>query len=245
MRQRIELVLDYAIAKRWRAGPNPALWRGNLKPMFVRKDKVQIVRHHAALDWRQMHAFMDQLAQAEGVGAMALRFLVLCANCTGEVTGARWSEIDATEAVWTIPADRMKAKREHRIPLTTDALAILRRIEAHRQPSDPDVYVFPGDRPGRGLSNMTMQAVLRRMDRSDVTVHGMRSAFRDWCAETGKPNDLAEAALAHTLGSKVQTAYQRGDLLDRRRRLMDQWALFCATPPAVGDNVLQLHAATG
>lgn len=241
VRQRIELVLDYAIAKRWRAGPNPALWRGNLKPMFVRKDKIRVVKHHAALDWRQMHGFMAQLEQAEGTSALALRFLVLCANRTGEVTGARWSEIDLDNAVWTIAPERMKAKKEHRIPLTADALAILNQAANLRRTNTGDGYVFPGERGG-ALSNMAMQMTLRRLRRSDITVHGMRSAFKDWCAETGKPNDLSEAALAHTLGNKVQAAYQRGDLLDRRRRLMEQWATFCGTPPAVGDNVRRLRA---
>jgi integrase len=225
VRGRIEAVLDYAATHRWRTGENPARWRGHLENVLPKRSKVRKVEHHAALPWREIGAFMARLAKQEGVAAMALRFAILTAARTGEVIGARWSEIDTKHAVWIIPAERMKASREHRVPLSGAALAVL--CEAGKLRADgADGFVFPGMKGG--LSNMAMLVLLRRMGRGDLTAHGFRSTFRDWAAETGKPADIAEAALAHTSGNKTQAAYQRGDLLDRRRRLMDQWAEFCA-----------------
>ncbi len=170
--------------------------------------------------------FLAVLRKQGGTAARTLEFAVLTAARSGEVFGARWSEIDLQAAVWTVPADRMKAGREHRVPLSESALDVLRHMEPSR-PASGDGFIFPGQRTGRPLSNMAMTVLLRRMQRCDLTVHGFRSSFRDWCAETGKANDIAEAALAHTIGNKVQVAYQRGDLLDRRRELMEAWAGYC------------------
>ena len=164
--------------------------------------------------------------------ARALDFAILTAARTGEVIGALWSEIDMEDALWTVPAGRLKAGREHRVPLSAPPLAVLRKMAKLRTNAGPDQVVFPGQRQGQGLSNMAMLVLLRRMERADLTTHGFRSSFRDWAAETGKPNDIAEAALAHTLGDKTQAAYQRGDLLERRRKLTDAWGAYCEKPPA-------------
>jgi integrase len=234
LRGRIESVLDYATARGWRTGDNPARWRGHLQNLLPARGKIARVNHHAALPWRDMAAFMTELRQQEGVGATALQFAILTAARTGEVIGARWSEIGVTEAVWTVPAERMKAHRLHRVPLTAPALAVLQRMEPGR-PVDGDGYVFPGGRRGQPLSNMSLAAVLKRMRRSDLTVHGFRSTFRDWAAEaTHYPREVAEAALAHTLRDKVEAAYRRGDLFDKRRRLMDEWASYCGSPHEPG-----------
>ena len=223
VRGRIEAVLDYAATHRWRQGENPARWRGHLENVLPKRSKVRTVRHHAALGWREIGAFMAKLSEQEGVAARALQFVILTAARTGEVIGARWSEMDMKHAVWIVPAGRTKVNREHRVPLSNAALAMLREFAEHRV--DADGFVFPG-RIG-GLSNMALLMALRRMGRADLTAHGFRSTFRDWAAETGKPNDVAEAALSHTLGNKTQAAYQRGNLLDRRRQLMEQWAQYC------------------
>jgi integrase len=240
VRGRIEAVLDYAATHRWRTGENPARWRGHLENVLPKRSKIAKVEHHAALPWREISGFMVQLAGQPGMAALALRFAILTAGRTGEVIGARWSEIDTTHAVWSIPAARMKAGREHRVPLSEAALAVLREA-AELRAGDGDGFVFPGMKGG--LSNMALLMTLRRMERGDLTAHGFRSSFRDWAAETGKPADIAEAALAHTLGSKTQAAYQRGDLLDRRRRLMQQWTEFCGRPaPPEGGEVVALRA---
>jgi integrase len=243
VRGRIEAVLDYAATHRWRSGENPARWRGHLENVLPRRSKVAKVAHHAALPWREVAAFMGTLRGQESTAALALRFAILTAGRTKEVLEAPWREIDTTHAVWVIPAERMKAEREHRVPLAEPALAVLREAAKLRGDAAPDAPVFPGRRAGQPLSNMALLMLLRRMGRDDLTAHGFRSTFRDWAAETGKPADIAEAALAHTLGSKTQLAYQRGDLLDRRRRLMDQWAAFCGrAAPAGGAEVVSLRA---
>ncbi|MSP02563.1 MAG: integrase, partial [Acetobacteraceae bacterium] len=172
----------------------------------------------------------------EGLGALALRFAVLTAARTSEAIEAQWSEIDMAAGVWTVPALRMKAAREHRVPLSDAAQAVLRVVAPLRDDARGG-WVFPGARAGRPLSNMAFLMLLRRMGRGDLTAHGFRSTFRDWAAETGQPADVAEAALAHTPGSKVQSAYQRGDLLERRRKLMDTWAEFCARQAVTADVV--------
>jgi integrase len=243
VRGRIEAILDYAAAHRWRTGENPARWRGHLENVLPKRSRVRAVEHHAALPWREIGPFMERLGGQEGVAALALRFAILTAARTGEVIGARWGEIDMQHAVWIVRAERMKANREHRVPLSDATLALLREAGKLRS-GETHGFVFPGAKAGAGLSNMAMLLLLRRMGRSDVTAHGFRSAFRDWAAETGKPADIAEAALAHVVGDKTVAAYQRGDLLDRRRRLMDQWAEFCcrAGPPAEGGEVVALRA---
>ncbi len=172
---------------------------------------------------------MAALAQEEGVSALALRFAILTAARTGEVIGARWSEIDMQEAVWTVPAERMKAAREHRVPLSDAALDVLREVAKLRTNPEAEGFVFPGGKAGKPLSSMALLMLLRRMGRGDLTAHGFRSTFRDWCAEaTNYPREVAEAALAHTLRDKTEAAYQRGDLMEKRRRLMTEWAAFCA-----------------
>lgn len=236
LRGRIEAVLDWARVRGYREGENPARWKGHLEHQLPDRGKVAKVEHHAALSYGQIGAFMAELLKQPGVSALALEFAILTAGRTGEVIGATWDEMDLDNAVWTIPSARMKAAREHRVPLSPAALAIVRKLrETHT-----GKFVFPGGKAGAGLSNMALLTLLRRMKRDDLTAHGFRSTFRDWAADTGKPRDIAEAALAHTVGDKVEAAYQRSDLLERRRKLMEQWAAFCATPPA-GANVIPLH----
>jgi integrase len=241
VRGRIEAVLNYAATHNWRAGENPARWRGHLENVLPKKSKVAKVEHHAALPWRDTGSFMKALATEKGTAALALRFAILTAARTGEVLGARWGEFDLAQKIWTVPAERMKAEREHRVPLTDDVLAVLKEAEKLKQ--DAAGFVFPGAKKDAPLSNMAMLVLLRRMDRGDLTTHGFRSTFRDWAAETGQPADIAEAALAHTLGSKVVAAYQRGDLLDRRRKLMEAWAEWCARVRVEGGNVREMRPA--
>ena len=244
LRGRIEAVLDYATARGWRSGENPARWRGHLDHLLPSRRTVQRVQHHAALPWREIGAFMAALDEATSSAALALRFIVLTAARSGEALGARWSEIDMQEAVWTVPADRMKAAREHRVPLSAGALAILREMAQLRTNPKLDGFVFPGGKVAQPLSGAALLVLLRRVGRDDLTVHGFRSTFRDWCAEaTNYPREVAEAALAHTLRDRTEAAYQRGDLMEKRRRLMAEWAAFCARPPASAD-VVPLRAST-
>jgi len=227
VRGRIEAVLDYAKARDWRSGENPARWRGHIANMLPKKAKVQPVEHHAALPWREIGRFVAALRKQEGLAAQALLLTILTAGRSGEILGARWSEFDLTDGVWTILGSRMKAGRDHRVPLSDPALAVLLTLQPLRDAAAGD-WVFPGARKGRPLSNMAMEMLLRRMQRGDLTVHGFRSCFRDWAAETtAYPAEVAEAALAHTLGNKVEAAYRRGDLFEKRRHLMADWAAFC------------------
>jgi integrase len=244
VRGRIELVLDYAKVHGWRTGENPARWKGHLENVLPARGKVQAVRHLPALPWREVGAFMAELNKQRGIVALALRFAILTVARTGEVIDAPWSEIDLHVAVWTVPAERMKGGKEHRVPLSDAALAALREAATLRQGSTGEAAVFPGSRPGKGVGDAAMRKLLRGMGHGDPTVHGFRSTFRDWAAETGQPNDIAEAALAHALGSKVQAAYQRGDLLERRRKLMAAWAAFCARVVSRGGNVVAMRAGT-
>lgn len=240
LRGRIEMILDFAQTHRWRSGENPARWRGHLQNVLPKRSKVAKVAHHPALPWKEIGAFMPALSAEEGIAALALRYTILTTARTGETIGARWPEINLSEKLWTVPAERMKAGREHRVPLSPDAVAILREV-AKLKTKDDD-YVFPGRKQGKPLSNMAMLMLLERMGRDDLTVHGFRSTFRDWAGETGRPDDIAEAALAHGKDDKTVAAYQRGDLLDRRRRLMDDWAAFCGRPyEATGAKVVTLH----
>ena len=235
LRGRIESVLDFATARGWRSGDNPARWRGHLDNLLPARGKVARVEHHAALPWRQMAAFMVDLGKQEGVAAIALQFAVLTAARTGEAVGATWAEIDLQEAVWTVPGERMKAGREHRVPLSTGALAVLTEAAKLRTDRASDAPVFPGAKAGKPLSNMALLMLLRRMGRGDLTAHGFRSTFRDWCGEsTNHPREVAEQALAHTLSDKVEAAYRRGDMMEKRRRLMEDWAGFCVRPALAG-----------
>lgn len=227
LRGRIEAVLDWATARELRTGANPARWRGHLDHLLPARAKVARVKHHAALDWREIGPFMTRLRAVDGAGARALEFAVLTAARSGEVIGATWDEIDLPARTWTVPAERMKAAREHRVPLSDAAVVVLAALPRTDAP-----WVFPGGRAGKPLSNMAMAMVLRRLDRADLTVHGFRSTFRDWAGEsTGYPRDVCEMALAHAVGG-VEGAYRRGDLFEKRRRLMADWAAWCARADA-------------
>ena len=226
LRGRIESVLDWATVRGYRKGENPARWRGHLDKLLPARAKIQKVVHHPALPYSEIADFMVSLRTQEGIAARALEFLILTAARTGEIIGARWNEVDLEEKIWVVPGARMKAAREHRVPLSGPALAILKKMKEIRE-SD---FVFPGGRKGKPLSNMAMLAVLKRMGRDDLTAHGFRSTFRDWAAErTTFPREVVEMALAHTIENKVEAAYRRGDLFQKRRQLMEGWARFCET----------------
>jgi integrase len=218
LRSRIEKVLDAARAKGYREGENPARWRGHLETLPPRQRLTR--GHYAAMPYTELPNFMARLRVREGLAAQALEFAILTAARSGEVLGARWSEIEIEAKVWTVPPTRIKAGREHRVPLSPPALAIVEAMGRIRV-SD---YVFPGYRPGRPLGDMALHMVLKRME-IPYTVHGFRSSFRDWCGETTNfPREVAEAALAHVVGDQTERAYRRGDALEKRRRLMDAWA---------------------
>jgi len=226
-RGRIESILDWATVRGYRAGDNPARWKGHLDHLLPARADVQKVEHHPALPYSEIGNFFVTLREQEGIAALALEFGILTAARTGEVIGTKWDEIDFDEKIWTVPETRMKAKREHRVPLCPRALAILKELRNVRM----GAFVFPGRREGSSLSNMAMLELLKRMGRGDLTVHGFRSTFRDWAAErTNYPRDVAEMALAHAVGDKVEAAYRRGDLFDKRRRMMQEWQKFCETP---------------
>jgi integrase len=232
VRGRIESILDYAKVRGYRSGENPALWKGHLDHILPAKGNVVQVEHHASLPYAQMSAFWPKLQAQDGMGARALELCILTATRTGDVLGAAWREIDMDACLWVIPGKRMKAGAEHRVPLSAPAIALLRKMAAIRRGD----LVFPGYHAERPLSNMAMAMVLRRMT-LEVTPHGFRSTFRTWVAErTNYPHEVAEAALAHTQGDKVVAAYQRGDLFDKRARLMDVWAAFCEGVQEVSPN---------
>ena len=231
VRGRIESILDWAAARGYREGENPARWRGHLENLLPKRSKVRRVEHHAALAYPEIAAFMAELRQQEGVAARALEFAILTAARTGEVIGARWDEINYEERLWAIPAGRMKGGREHRVPLSDAALVIVEMMAAIRSGD----FVFPGGKAKRPLSNMAFLMLLRRIGRSDLTTHGFRSSFRDWAAErTTFPAEVAEMALAHAVSDKVEAAYRRGDLFQKRRQLADAWAKFSAAPALAG-----------
>ena len=224
LRGRIESVLNYATARGYRKGDNPARWRGHLDKLLATPSKVAKVEHHAALPYSEIGGFVVELRQQAGMGARALEFAILTAARSGEVRGATLAEVDLDAAVWTIPAERMKAGREHRIPLSDAAVELLRALPR----IDESKLLFPNTK-GSELSDMTLTAVLRRMARA-VTAHGFRSTFRDWAGETtAYPREVIEHALAHQLKDKAEAAYARGTLFDKRRRLMADWAKYCAT----------------
>jgi integrase len=240
IRGRIERVLAWATVSEYRRGENPARWRGHLGEMLPKVTKLSTVKHHAALPYADVPAFMVRLRDNDCSSARALEFTILNASRTGEALGATWDEIDFDHKVWTVPASRMKAGKEHRVPLTERALEILKSLPRERD----NPYVFVGTIKGKSLSDRSMIELLKGMSGNGCTVHGFRSSFRDWAAEqTNYPRELAECALAHTLPDKVERAYQRGDLLEKRRRLMAEWARFCAKPIAKSGDVVPLHEA--
>ena len=221
LRARIERVLDYAIVSGYRTGDNPARWKGKLNAILPQPSKLKRVRHHRAVPWAHAPAFLCALRQRPGIAARGVEFILYTAARSGEVRGARWEEIDLEAGIWTVPGERMKAGRSHRVPLSSPALALLRELP--RFAGCP--YVFPSARGGI-LSDMTLAAVLRRMQ-IDATVHGLRSTFRDWCSEvTDHQREVAEMALAHIIENQTELAYRRGDLFTKRAQLMTDWAQF-------------------
>ncbi|MBK8456442.1 MAG: integrase arm-type DNA-binding domain-containing protein [Phyllobacteriaceae bacterium] len=223
LRGRIERVLDFAKARGWRMGENAAVWRGHLRNVLPARQKLTR-GHHAAMPYGEIPTFIERLRKAEALAARALEFGILTAARSGEVYGARWSEFDLETGVWTVPAERMKAGRPHRVPLSGAALAIVKALHETRI-SD---FVYPGQKAGRSLSSSAMEMLLRRMKADQFTVHGFRSAFRDWAGdETSFPREVAEAALAHSVGDATEAAYRRSDALVKRRALMEAWAGYC------------------
>jgi integrase len=236
LRGRIEAVLDWATVRGFRQGENPARWRGHLDKLLPARAKVRKVKHHAALPYDELPTFMTALRAQEGVAARALEFLILTAARTGEVIGARPGEI--RDHIWTVPAGRMKASKEHRVPLSASALDVVEKVK-----EQGGAYLFPGGKRDRSLSNMAMLALLDRMGRSDLTAHGFRSTFRDWAAEcTNYPSEVVEMALAHTISSKVEAAYRRGDLFEKRKSLMSDWATFCASSRGAAQKIVSIRA---
>jgi integrase len=237
VRGRVESVLSWAAVHGYCVGPNPARWKGHLDQMLPKPSSVQTVEHHAALPHREVGKFIADLRTQGSIGAKALEFLVLCAARTGEVIGAERREFDFDEMLWTIPAARMKMKKDHVVPLSARAAEIAKGLlDAHG-----GNFVFPGLKERKPLSNMAMLALLKRMERSDLTAHGFRSTFRDWASERAFPRDLAERALAHAVADKVEASYHRTQLIEQRRPMMESWAAYCAivTP----DNVRGIREA--
>jgi len=243
VRGRIEAVLDWAKVRGYRDGENPARWRGHLDMTLPERPKAT---HHDAVPYSEMPSFMAELRAKQVVSARALEFAILTAARTGEVIGAKWTEMSEVEIngggkkiwVWRVPAERMKAGKEHRVPLPDRALAILEKLPREGE------YVFPGNRHGKPLSNMAMLELMRDMRGKGATVHGFRSSFRDWTAEqTSYPNEMCEIALAHAVSDKTEAAYRRGDMMEKRRRLMADWAAYCGERPASGDNVVPIGNA--
>jgi len=224
LRGRIEAVISRAIVKGYRSGPNPAQWRNHLSQILPSTQSLSR-GHHKAMPYAKLPMFMDQLRQTSSVSNLALEFLILTAARTSEVLGAKWDEFDLQSAIWTVPASRMKAKREHRVPLTNRGLDILENVKPFRNGD----YLFPGRKKDTGLSNMALEAVLRRMNVKEIaTVHGFRSSFRDWAAEeTDHAREIAELCLAHTVGDATERAYRRGDVLEKRRMLLKEWSRYC------------------
>jgi integrase len=237
VRGRVETILDAAKARGYREGENPARWRGHIAQILPARSRLTR-GHHKAMPYEAMPAFVGALHKREAVAALALEFTILTAARTGEVIGAKWEEVDLNKAVWTVPASRMKAGKEHRVPLSPRAVEILKSTQGLRKE-----WLFPASKGG-SMSGMAMSMLLRRMN-VDVTVHGFRSSFRDWSAEcTGYAHEVAEMALAHTIENKVVRAYRRGDLFEKRRRLMDDWATYCGTIPAASANVSPIRKAS-
>jgi integrase len=234
LRGRVECVLDWATVRGFREGLNPARWRGHLDHTLPKRSHIAKTQHHAALSFTQLPAFMKALQLEEGLPARALEFLILTAARTAEVIGATWDEIDLDTGIWTIPAARMKGGRIHKVPLTERAVRVLKQARVAGED-----HVFAGRQSGKGLSNMALLKTLERMGKSDVTVHGFRSTFRDWASEsTTFSREVIEMALAHAIGDKVEAAYRRGDLFEKRRKLMEAWSAYARTPR---EGVVNMH----
>jgi integrase len=236
LRGRIEKILDWATTLKYRTGDNPARYKGNLDNLLTKSKKTVI--HHPALPFIEIGAFMATLRTMPGMGALALQFVILTATRTSEVLNAQWSEFDLDAGVWVIPKERMKADKEHAVPLSPEAVEILHKAGWEMRASE---FVFAGVN-GKALSNMACLAVLKRMERPGLTVHGFRSTFRDWCSEsTAYPRDVAEMALAHTISNKTEAAYRRGDLFDKRTRMMADWAAYCATVRVTKNKIVNIR----
>ena len=232
LRGRIENILDWAKVSGYRDGDNPARWRGHLDKLLPAPAKISKVRHHPALPYEKVGSFMASLRSRDGVASRALEFTILTAARSGEVREATWDKFNLTKRLWTIPAERMKMRREHEVPLSDAVITILKAL-----PRTASRYVFPGARQTKPMSDMTMSKVIRRMGDQATTVHGFRSAFRDWAAETtAYPREVMEMALAHSIANKVEAAYRRGNLLAKRSQLMEDWATYCSVAQAEGNN---------
>jgi integrase len=244
VRERLEMVLDWARARGLRDGENPARWRGHLETLLPKPGIVRRVRHHPALPYVEIGAFIAALRKQEGLAARALELVIYTATRTSEALNAEWREFDLDRGIWTIPAERIKAGKEHRIPLSGPVLALVRSLHE----SSTGKHIFPGWGRKKPLSNMAMIKVLERMGRRDITVHGFRSTFRDWAAEqTNYPREVAEMALAHAIENKVEAAYRRGDLFEKRSKLMAAWASYCdkiQTPAGVLRFATSIKAAS-
>ena len=237
VRGRIEAILNWATTHGYRTGQYPARWRGHLQNLFAAKSKVKKVEHHAAMPYGEVAAFMARLRERDGTSARALEFLILTATRTSEALLAEWDEIDFDHRMWVIPGSRMKSGREHRIPLADAAVSLLQGM--HRRSR----LIFPGQREGKPFSNTALPFLMRQMGHTALTVHGFRSTFRDWGGEqTAHPSELLEVALAHAVGSKVELAYRRGDMLEKRRRLMEDWGSYCERHYG-GDHRQRRHAS--
>ena len=238
-RGRIETVLDWARARGYRAGDNPARWRGHLDQLLPRKSRLAPVKHRPAMPFKEIPAFMAELRKRDDISTRALEFLILTAARTGEIIGAQRREIDIEEKLWTVPRSRTKSGRQHRVPLSPRAIELLKSLPL---PEDPNAFVFPGRQPGKPLSNMAMLKLIRDMGRVNIVVHGFRSTFKDWAAEsTAHENIVTEMALAHVVGDDVEAAYRRGYLMQKRRALMDDWANFCDPSGAAKGNIITLR----
>ena len=239
VRGRVEAILDWATVREYRRGENPARWKGHISKLLPARTKVKKPKHHAALPFKEIGAFIEALHDRDSVSAKGLEFLIFTASRTGEVIGAIWPEVDLENKIWTIPAARMKTDKEHRVPLSEEVIAILREMKKIKVSE----FIFPGNQPNKPLSNMAFLQLLKRMGRGDLTVHGFRSTFRDWASErTNYSNEVSEMALAHTVSDKVEAAYRRGDLFEKRRRLMRDWAMFCQqTPQKNSDNITPIR----
>jgi integrase len=229
VRGRMERILDYARTHKWMKGDNPAQWRGHLDNILAPRSQVARVEHHGAVKWQEVAVVMTKLAGVDGMASRAVRFACLTATRSGEARAATWREFDLGQKLWVIPAERMKAKKEHRVPLSEPALALLRDQRPADGAPPANGYVFPGAKEGRPLTDVgLLKAVHKATGAKEVTVHGFRSTFRDWVAEaTDHPGEVAEMALAHVIGSKVEAAYRRGDLFEKRRAMMEDWGRWC------------------
>ncbi len=240
LRGRIESILAWATFNKFRHGENPARWKGHLDNSLAKPNRIARIKHHPALPYTQIGSFMAELRMREGISAKALEFAILTAARSGEVRGVTWGEIDIANRLWIVPAERMKAEKEHKVPLSDAAVTLLEALT----PENDASLVFPGAVLGKPMSDMSLSAVLRRMGRTGLTVHGFRSTFRDWAAEaTSYPSEMAEMALAHTIGDKVEAAYRRGDMLLKRYRMMNDWATYCATIRSVDAAIVPLRGA--